>query len=138
MTIAIKPVALSTLGTIEIICSELLDTAQAWSDRTFDNQYRAAVLTLIEGLALLVGYVVGYAYSWLRLQCMTAVRYGLSEAVQSVPVSEGWWSAPFVVFEPTPYPAYCWQALSQSVNAGILAYELSFAVGAAEDRFVLQ
>ena len=56
-----------------------LDACQEWSDATFDDEYRQALLTLLEGLATLTGYLVGFAYSWLLLQCAKTARSWLSE-----------------------------------------------------------
>ena len=81
-----------------------LETWQDWSDTTFDDQYREAILTLVAGLARLVGYLIGCAYCWLVLQCTKTTRYWLSEAVQAVPVLRGWWIAPSIEIEATQYP----------------------------------
>jgi len=104
-----------------------LDACQEWSDATFDDEYRQALLTLLEGLATLTGYLVGFAYSWLLLQCAKTARSWLSEVVQAVPVQSGWWSAPFVEIEATQYPEVCWQGISSAVSAAILDYELAWA-----------
>ena len=109
-----------------------LETWQDWSDTTFDDQYREAILTLVAGLARLVGYLIGCAYCWLVLQLMKTARYWLTEAVQAIPVLRGWWVAPFVVIEPTQYPEYCWQAIAPAVLKAILDDELSWAVDAEE------
>ena len=104
-----------------------LDTWQAWSDATFDEQYSAALLTLVEGLATLTGYLIGFTYCWLTLQLMTSACYGLSEAIQVVPVLNSWWTAPFIQLQPTPYPDSCWQAVAPAVAQAIFDYELSWA-----------
>lgn len=130
MTIAIKPVAVSTWATIQIISSELLDQAQDWSDKKFDDKYREAVLTLVAGLALLTGYFVGFVYRWLLLQLMKTGRYWLAEAAQAVPVLCGWWAAPFIETQATQYPESCWQAISAAALAAILDCELDWACAA--------
>ena len=107
-----------------------LETWQDWSDTTFDDQYREAILTLVAGLARLVGYLVGFAYYWSMLQLTKTTRYWLSEAAQAVPVLHGWWVAPFVVIEPTQYPDNCWQAITPTALKAILDYELDWAVAA--------
>ena len=107
-----------------------LETWQDWSDTTFDDQYREAILTLVAGLARLVGYLIGCAYCWLVLQCTKTVRYWLSEAVQAVPVLRGWWMAPSIEIEATQYPESCWQAIAPAVSQAILDYELDWAIAA--------
>ena len=119
-----------SIRTAETAFSHALDTWQDWSDATFDDRYRAAILTLLEGLAALVGYLIGCACCWLVLQCMKTVRYWLTEAVQAVPVLNGWWVAPFVVIEPTQYPEYCWQVIAPVTLKAILDDELSWAIAA--------
>ena len=132
--ITTTPATISTLRTIEIACGELVEQAQVWSDERFDNQYREAISILVEGFALLVGYVAGYLYSWLKLQVARTICYWLGEVTQSVLVMNDWWSAPFVVVEPIAYPEYYWQMLDVeiAVEADILNYELSYAEGAEE------
>ena len=107
-----------------------LDAWQDWSDATFDDEYRQALLTLVEGLSMLVGYLVGFTYHWLLLQCTKATHDGLAAAVQAVPVLSGCWVAPFVTIEATQYPEACWQGISSAVSAAILDYELAWACAA--------
>lgn len=117
------PTAKSTLN-------NALDVWQAWSETTFDDKYREAILTLVEGLLQLVVYLVGMAYYWLQLQVVRTVRYWLSEAVQAVSVLNGWWKAPFIEVQATQYPESCWRGIASTVTADILDYELSFATSA--------
>lgn len=49
--------------------TDALDAWQDWSDTTFDDKYREAILTLVAGVALLIGYLVEFVYHWLALQC---------------------------------------------------------------------
>lgn len=119
-----------SVHTAESAFNDALAAWQDWSDATFDEQYRAAILTLIEGLATLTGYLIGFACCWLVLQCMKIVRYWLSEAGQAVPVLHGWWVAPFVEVEATQYPEICWQGIAPAVSAAILDYELEWACAA--------
>jgi hypothetical protein len=112
---------------------------QDWSNDTSDDQYRAAILTLVEGLAALTGYLLGFVCCWLLLQLVKTARYWLAEAVQAVPVLNGWWVAPCVEIAAMQYPESCWQAMAQpskgiapAVTKAVLDYELSWAV-AAED-----
>lgn len=133
-TIAIKSMTVATLGTVELIYKELVvqaqdwsnknfDQWQRWSNETFDNEYREAILTLVAGVALLVGYTAGYAYGWLKLQVIIAVGYWLADAVQAVPVHAGWWQTPFIVLKPVVSLESYWQVVEQD----ILNYELSWA-----------
>ena len=122
------PTTLSTL-------TDALDAWQDWSDVTFDDKYREAILTLVVGVAMLTGYLVGFGYHWLLLQLVKTVRYWLEEAVQAVPVLYGWWAAPFIETQATHYPESCWQVLAESFQgriapaalAAILDYELDWA-----------
>ncbi len=107
-----------------------LDAWQDWSDTTFDQQYREAILTLVDGMATLVGYLAGFAYCWLLLQTVRTVRCWLTAAEQSVPVLNGWWKAPFFEVSPTQYLDYCWQAIAPAALAAILADELDWACAA--------
>jgi len=119
-----------------------LNAWQNWSDTTFDDKYREAILTLVGGVTTLVGYLVGCAYCWLALQLTKTVRCWLTEAVQAVPVLNGWWAAPFVEIKPTQYPEICWQALAESLQGriipavaeDILDYELCWAGNAELPR----
>lgn len=111
----------------ESFWNNALDAWQNWSDATFDDEYREAILTLVEGLSRLTGYLVGVVCCWLLLQCAKTARYWLAAAVQAVPVQSGWWSAPFVEIEATQYPEACWQGISSAVSAAILDYELAWA-----------
>ncbi|KPQ31486.1 MAG: hypothetical protein HLUCCA11_23620 [Phormidesmis priestleyi Ana] len=43
----------------ESVWNNALDAWQGWSNVTFDDEYREALLTLLEGLATLIGYLVG-------------------------------------------------------------------------------
>ena len=122
-----------SISTVPSAFDNALNAWQNWSDATFDNQYREAILTLTEGLATLVGYLTGFAYWWSMLQLVKTVRYWLAEAAQAVPVLHGWWVAPFVVIEPTQYPEDCWQAIAPATLEAIFNDELSWAV-AAEER----
>ena len=119
-----------SVNTAESAWNNAIDAWQDWSDTTFDEQYRKAILTLVAGLATLVGYLVGFAYYWSMLQLTKTTRYWLSEAAQAAPVLHGWWVAPFVVIEPTQYPDDCWQAIAPTALKAILDYELDWAVAA--------
>lgn len=119
-----------SVNTAEPAFNDALAAWQDWSDATFDDQYRAAILTLIEGLASLTGYLIGVACCWLLLQCVRTVRYWLAEAVQAVPVLHGWWRAPSIEAKATQYPESCWQAIAPAVTQAILDYELEWAIGA--------
>ena len=116
-----------SIATANHTVNNLLDRWQAWSDTTFDDKYRAAMLTLIEGVSRLVVYLVGLTYYWLKLQTLRTVRYWLFEAVQAVPVFNGWWRVPFVKIAPTQYAESCWQAIDATVASAILDYELDWA-----------
>ena len=119
-----------SIHTAKSTWSNALDAWQDWSDATFDDKYRAAILTLVEGLATLIGYLIGFAYGWLYLQCVKTARYWLAEVVQAVLVLSGWWTVPFVEVVTTQYPDICWQAIAPAVTAAILDYELSWACAA--------
>ncbi|CAN5656353.1 hypothetical protein BH23CYA1_BH23CYA1_16720 [soil metagenome] len=120
-----------SITSAESTWNNALDAWQDWSDTTFDQQYREAILTLVAGLATLAGYLIGYACCWLLLQLVKTVRYWLTDAVQAVPVLNGWWKAPFVEISATQYPEFCWQAIAPTTLNAILDYELSWAVEAA-------
>ena len=124
-----------SISTVPSAFDNALNAWQDWSDNTFDDQYREAILTLTEGLATLAGYLTGFAYCWSMLQLVKTVRYWLAEAAQAVPVLHGWWVAPFVVIEPTQYPEDCWQAIAPATFKAIFNDELSWAV-AAEERLI--
>ena len=98
-----------SISTAPSTLNSALETWQDWSDTTFDDQYREAILTLVAGLARLVGYLTGFIYCWrwLVLQCMKTTRYWLVEAVQAVPVLHGWWRAPSIEIEMMQYPESC-------------------------------
>jgi hypothetical protein len=126
-----------SVNTAESAWNNALDAWQDWSDATFDDQYREAILTLVAGLARLVGYLAGFAYGWLTLQCLKTACYWLIEAVQAVPVVNGWWRARFVEIKATQYPEYCWQAMAKpskgtapAVLSAIFDYELEWACAA--------
>ena len=138
MTISIRTIDISALDIAQSTCNELIDQAQDWSDKTFDNQYREAILTLVEGVVLLIGYLAGFLYSWLRLQVVKTHRYWLARTVQAVPVLNGWWSAPSVLLELVTYAERCWQAITPTVNTDILDYELSYAFAAEAVPVALQ
>ena len=138
MTISIRTTNISALDLAQSTCTELIDQVQDWSDKAFDNKYREAILTLVEGAVLLIGYLAGYLYGWLRLQVLKTHRYWLAEAVQAVPVLRGWWSAPSVLLERITYAEDCWQAITPTVSADILDYELSHAVDAEAVSAALQ
>ena len=127
MNTSVPSAAFPSLAAVQETANNLLDGWQAWSDATFDDKYREAILTLIEGVSRLVVYLVGLTYYWLKLQTLRTVRYWLSEAVQAVPVLDGRWKAPFVQIAPTQYPERCWQAISQATAMAILDYELHWA-----------
>ena len=127
MNISVPSAAFPALVTVPTTVNNLLDRWQAWSDATFDDKYREAILTLIEGVLRLAVYLAGLTYYWLKLQTLRTVRYWLSEAVQAVPVLNSWWRAPFVAIAPTQYPESCWQAISQATAMAILDYELDWA-----------
>ena len=127
MNTSVPSAAFPSLATVPTTVNNLLDRWQAWSDATFDDKYREAVLTLVEGILRLVVYLAGLAYYWLKLQTIRTVRYWLSAAVQAVPVLNGWWRAPFVKIAPTQYPERCWCAIARTVAAEILDYELDWA-----------
>ncbi len=110
--------------------TDAVDAWQDWSDTTFDDKYREAMLTLVAGVALLIGYLVEFVYHWLALQLVKTVRYWLAEAVQAVPVLYGWWKAPFVEIQATQYPESCWQAIAPAALAAILDCELDWACAA--------
>ena len=116
-----------SISTANLTVNNLLDRWQAWSDATFDDRYRTAILTLVEGVLRLAVYLAGLTYYWLKLQTLRTVRYWLSEAVQAVPVLNSWWRAPFVAITPTQYPESCWQAIDAAVAYAILDYELDWA-----------
>lgn len=120
-----------SVNTAESAWNNAIDAWQDWSEATFDDQYREAILTLVAGLATLVGYLAGVACCWSMLQLMKTARYWLTDAVQAVPVLNGWWRPPFVETIATQYPECCWQAVAPTVAAAILDYELSWAVDAA-------
>ena len=119
-----------SVNTAESAWNNAINAWQDWSDTTFDEQYRQAILTLVSGLATLVGYLAGFACCWSMLQLTKTARYWLAEAVQAVPVLHGWWVAPFVVIEPTQYPEYCWQAIAPVTLKAILNDELSWEIAA--------
>ena len=96
MNTSVPSAAFPSLAAVQETANNLLDGWQAWSDATFDDKYREAILTLVEGVSRLVVYLVGLTYYWLKLQTLRTVRYWLSEAVQAVPVLNSWWRAPFV------------------------------------------
>ncbi len=121
-----------SVNTAESAWNNAIDAWQDWSEATFDEQYREAILTLVAGLATLVGYLIGCGYCWLVLQLMKTARHWLTEAVQAIPVLRGWWVAPFVVIEPTRYPDDCWQVIAPAVSQAILDYELDWAIAAEE------
>lgn len=125
-----------TTETSQSILVTALDAWQDWSDATSDDKYREAILTLIEGLVTLVGYLAGFAYCWLVLQCVRTVRYWLTEAVQAIPVLRGWWAAPSIEVSPTQYPESCWQVIAPATLAAILDDELDWAC-AAEVRVAI-
>lgn len=116
-----------SISTVHLTFHNALDTWQVWSDTTFDDKYRAALVTILEGLAQLVAYLTGTAYYWLQLQVVRTVRYWLSDAVQAVPVLNGWWTVPFFTIPPMQYPESCWRATAPAVAVDILDYELSWA-----------
>jgi hypothetical protein len=120
------------IPTVSSTLHDALEAWQNWSDVTFDDKYRTAILTLVEGLAALAGYFLGFVYCWLLLQLVKTARYWLAEAVQAVPVLNGWWVAPSVEIAATQYPEYCWQAMAPAVTNAILNDEMKCAV-AAED-----
>jgi hypothetical protein len=119
-----------SVNTAEPAWNNALDAWQDWSDSTFDDRYREAILTLVEGLSALVGYLAGFAYGWLLLQCLKTACYWLIEAAQAVPVVNGWWRAPFVEIDATQYLDHCWQAIAPAVSSAILDYELDWACAA--------
>ena len=127
MNTSVPSAAFPALAAVPTTVNNLLDRWQAWSDATFDDKYREAILTLVEGVLRLVVYLMGLAYYWLKLQTIRTVRYWLSEAVQAVPVLNGWWRAPFVAIVPTQYAESCWQAINAAVASAILDYELDWA-----------
>jgi hypothetical protein len=118
--------------TVSSTLQDLFEAWQNWSDVTFDDKYRAAILTLVEGLATVVGYLTGCVCCWLLLQLVKTARYWLVEAIQAVPVLNGWWVAPSVEIAATRYPESCWQAIAPAVTQAILNDELSWVI-AAED-----
>jgi hypothetical protein len=126
-----------SVNTAESAWNNALDAWQDWSDATFDDQYREAILTLVAGLAKFVGYLAGFTCSWLLLQCLKIACYWLIESAQAVPVLNGWWRAPFVEIEAVQYPDYCWQVMARpskgtapAVSSAILDYELAWACAA--------
>ena len=127
MNTSVPSAALPSLAAAQETLNHLLDRWQVWSDATFDDKYREAILTLVEGISRLAIYLVGMAYYWLKLQTIRTVRYWLAAAVQAVPVLNGWWQAPFVAITPTQYAESCWQAIAPAVATEILDYELDWA-----------
>lgn len=129
-----------SITSAESAWNNAIDVWQDWSEATFDQQYRQAILTLVAGLATLAGYITGFACYWLLLQITKTTRYWLTDAVQAVPVLNGWWRAPFVKVSATQYPEHCWQALTESLQGriapgtlkAIYDDELSWAITAEE------
>jgi hypothetical protein len=119
-----------SVNTAESAWNNALDAWQDWSDATFDDRYREAILTLVAGLANLVGYLAGFAYGWLLLQCLKIACYWLIESAQAVPVLNGLWRVPFVAIEAMQYPEDCWQSIAPAVSSAILDYELAWACAA--------
>ena len=76
MNISVSSAAFPSLATVQTTVNNLLDRWQAWSDTTFDDKYRAAILTLIEGVLRLAVYLAGLTYYWLKLQTFAPFAIG--------------------------------------------------------------